>query len=118
MRRWANYNGIYLAYPDDTGSDEPTTPTLDLTAGLRDITVTLGNAAAGDAIAWIVHRATSGSFPTQLSNTIYIIALDGTNDVTFVDGPLDPGTYYYNAGALLKDGTIGMDIGEENTTIS
>lgn len=118
QRRWANYSMPSQAYPPTEALTPPDVPTLAVSAGVRDVTVTLGDTTLNDGWGAVVYRSTSMGFTPALSNAIYLIAYNGTNDVTFVDGPLEAGTYYYNATPFTTDGYLDSAIGEESAVIT
>jgi hypothetical protein len=63
----------------------------------------------------LLRRGTTGV--SQLSNAVMAAETAGTQNV-FVDGPLEPGTYYYNARIWSTDGKLGAIGTEVSATVT
>jgi len=63
----------------------------------------------------LLRRGTTGV--SELSNAVMAAEVGDTQNV-FVDGPLDPGTYYYNARIWSTDGKLGAIGTEVSATVT
>jgi len=116
--RWRNFLGVSKEEPAAESADSSTMGALSAVAGVRSITVTQAVTAIGNAWAIAFFRSPTGTFDTAYDNLKKVLPTDGTNDVVFVDSPLDPGTYYYDTRPITDDGTLGAETGEENATVT
>lgn len=75
------------------------------TAGVRQITLDIEAAAAGDA-TWgtVIYRSLTTGFTAAVSNIHAVILSTPAAPVTFVDTPLDPDEYFYRAQPFADDG--------------
>ena len=55
----------------------------------------------------IICRSTAEITTPGWANAIAVIQADGANKVTFVDSPLDTGTYHYRTAVFTDDGVCG-----------
>lgn len=116
-KRWRNFNAPTDTYPEATTDTGSVSDTHTVVAGERSITVTLKTTTANDGWAIAVFRSLSGTFDTAWDNLVQIVPIDGTNDVTWVDTPLDPGAYYYDMRTITKDGQLSAEEGELTDTV-
>lgn len=116
--RWRDFKAPSQVDPAGEGGTPPTEGTLAASAGIRSITVTQPITAAADGWGIVFFRSTTTGFDTAWDNAIGIAAVDGTNDVIWVDSPLDPDTYYYKIRSITDDGVLGAESAEVNATVS
>lgn len=116
--RWRDFKAPTQHDPEDTADTAPTLGTLAAAAGVRSITVTQPVTAAADGWGIAFFRSTSTGFDSAYDNLVAVKAVDGTNDVIFVDSPLDPGTYYYVVRSITDDGQLSAQSSEVNATVT
>lgn len=118
LLRNRNFLGMGKEHPVDAAAGPDAIDTFTATAGVRQITIALSLAAPGTA-GWgfLIYRSTSTGFTPAFDNLVAVIATDGVSDVYFVDTPLDPDTYYYDAKPFSDSGGLGSLDGEINATV-
>jgi hypothetical protein len=116
--RWRNFLAPTQSYPEAETAFSGTLGGATAAAGVRSITVTQPVTAAGNGWGIAFFRADSTGFSTAFDNLKRIVEFDGTNDIVFVDSPLDPGTYYYNLRSITDDGALGAELGEVSDTVT
>lgn len=115
--RWRDFLAPTAHDPEDTTDTPPTPGTLALTLGVRSITATVTITTAADGWGVLLFRSPTGTFSTAFDNLIAAELIVGTADVVFVDSPLDPGAYYYDARSFTFDGQVTAEMGEETETV-
>jgi hypothetical protein len=116
--RWRDFLAPTQHDPEAT-SDTPCTPGAgSATAGVRSITVDQAISAAADGWGVMFFRDLSPAFATTFDKLKHVGQIVGTADVTFVDSPLVPDTYYYNMRSFTADGQLSAEIGEVNATVT
>lgn len=117
VRRWRSFKGLSAVYPATEASGTGWITTLQANASVRDITLRVFMSAAGDN--WCLHffRHHSAGF-TQTWDKLHLTYLRvGTGWLEFLDGPLQPGTYYYQVAKSSRDGNYGSHVYEASATI-
>lgn len=115
--RWRDFLAPTSHDPEDDTDTQIVMGTLVLTLGVRSITATQGITTANDGWGVLLFRSPTGTFTPTFDNLIQVKPIDGTNDVVFVDSPLDAGTYYYDTVPFTLDGQMGAETGEETETV-
>lgn len=116
--RWRNFLAPSQDYPAAETAFSGTLGAASAAAGERQITVTQPVTAAGNGWGIAFFRSASTGFATAFDNLVRVVEFDGTNDIVFVDTPLDPGTYYYNLRSITDDGALGAELGEVSDTVT
>lgn len=116
--RWRSFKGPSKEDPAVDTTSTGTLGTLAATAGVRQVTVTQPTTVAGNLWGYVIYRGTSTGFDIVWSAAIAVVPVDGTNDVVYIDTPLDPGTYYYVVQSLTDDGAKGAETDEVNAAAS
>lgn len=116
--RWRNFLAPTQEYPEVETAFGGTLGAATAVAGVRSITVT--QPVTDDDNGWGIafFRSDSTGFSTAYDNLVRVLPFDGTNDIVFVDSPLDPGTYYYNLRTITDDGALGAELGEVDATVT
>jgi hypothetical protein len=119
----ARLNRSFLApsqsYPVVNGVAVDAIDTFTATAGVREISIVLNQVAVSDAVwGFLLFWSTTTGFTPAFSNLLRVIPANGITEVTFVHGPLDPDTYYYDAKPFGPEGFIGALDGEVNATVA
>ena len=118
QKRYRNFLAPSTADPPATADVQPVVGVTTAVAGVRSITVTIPITTANTGWGVLVYRALTTAFATAFDNLVWAGPLDGTNDITFVDSPLVPDTYYYNFRAFTEDGQLDTEDGEINATVT
>lgn len=118
LARWRN--GEYPSQADPPAEDD-TPATMGTCTGqavgrLAEITAVTTTPADGWGI--FLHRSTTTGFTPGYSTLVSAKPHDGTNNVIFEDGPLDPGTYYYKLISGSKNGVKGTASNQVSVTIT
>ncbi len=119
LLRNRNFLGLSQAYPPTLTLAVDAINTFTATAGVRQITIALNDVdITGDNWGFLLYRSTLTGFTPAFDNLIAIVAAAGTTIVNFVDTPLVPDTYYYDAKPFTTDATIGALNGEINAVVT
>jgi hypothetical protein len=89
---------------------------LSATVSGRQIIVSVPYTAGGSDWGMALCRGLTTGLDETPAEAIMIIPASAT-PMIFVDGPLDPGTYYYNAFVFPDDGTMGTVGTEASGTV-
>jgi len=116
--RWRDFLAPSDSDPAAATDTPATTGVITTAAGVRSATLTIPITSADDGWGVLAFRGTPTGFSTAFDNLIGVGLIDGTADVTIVDTPLDPGTYYYNFREFTLDGQLGAELGEESVVIT
>ena len=115
--RWRDFLAPSIADPATEDDTNRVAGALGLTLGVRSITATQAITTANAGWAVALFRSPTGSFDTTFDNLIAIRPISGTDDVVFVDSPLDPGAYYYDTRMISLAGKLSDETGEETETV-
>lgn len=114
--RWNHFKGPTAAYPAaevGAGGDAPTTT---VTAGVKELSLSIAHGVASPDWGWIIHRSTTTGFTPSRSTAVAVIPTAADPDV-YLDAPLTTGeTYYYRIGGISDDGVKGTLEAEKNGT--
>ena len=115
--RWRNFLAPSEAHPAAEASTAPSAPTGVATAGVRQISLALTHGANAANFGMMIFRGTAAPTPA-FSNCVQVVAVNGAGDATWVDTPLEPGTYHYKAIGFMKDGKIGTASADIQGTVT
>lgn len=118
QERWRNFLGPTQEDPAAGAGTPATLSTATATAGVRQITVDYPVTTVADNWGLIIFRSLSSGFTPSISNCLAVILADTTGGKEYVDTPLDPDTYYYNAIPFTDDGVLGSAAGEVNAQVT
>lgn len=105
-------------YPPAETSTAPSGPTGTATPDGRSMILEITDGANAPDWGYVIYRSLTSSFTPAWSNAIAVVPWDSSGTTTYVDSPLDPDTYYYNARGFMADGKEGADGTEFNGTIT
>lgn len=93
--------------------------TFTAVAGVRQITITISTTVMQDE-NWgsLLFRGLVTGFTPSVSNLVAVVPSDSANDVIFVDTPLEPDEYFYDAKAFSTDGKELALEGEISATVT
>lgn len=115
--RWRNFTAPSKDDPAAAVDTAAVLGALSLTLGVRSITVTQAVTTANDGWGILIFRSPTTTFDTTYDNLIAIGTVSGTDDVVYVDSPLDPGDYFYDTREFTEDGQMSAETGEETETV-
>lgn len=106
-------------YPALVAQTASAIDTFAATAGERQITITINDDTLDD-VNWgfLIFRALSTGFTPAFDNLVAIVEADGANVQSWVDTPLVPDTYYYDAKPFTVDASLGALKGEINGVVA
>lgn len=107
LTSWQSFSGPTQSSPAAETSDPLTVTDQTLTGGHGQITIEV--TPSGSTAIWgiAIFRDTAEITATSWANCIAILDADGANPVTWVDSPLDAGTYHYRSAVFNVDGVLG-----------
>jgi hypothetical protein len=114
-RNWRDQMTPSQATPAAIAQSPTTISSISTNVSGRQVAVEVTIAATTNQWGVAICRSLTSSFSPTPSNVIGIVKATSTT-ITFVDGPLVPDTYYYNAFAFTKDGVTG-NIGTEDEAV-
>jgi len=83
----------------------------------RQVQVPIGSVSGGDNWGLVLCRSLVTGFTPSPSNAVAIVPAAGFLDA-ITDGPLAPGTYFYNCFIFSIDGLIGAAGGEDEAVVT
>jgi hypothetical protein len=107
MSSWQNFVTPTASYPAANASAGLTETTMGLTGGLGMVTVVLTPSGATSIWGHLIFRGTAEITAPSWANCIAAVVANGANAVTYVDTPLEPGTYHYRSAVFNVDGVHG-----------
>lgn len=116
--RWRDFLACTQAFPEATANTAPTEGALAAVAGVRSITITQPITAAADGWGIAFFRGLVTAFDSAFDNLIGISLVSGTDDVIWVDSPLEPDEYFYNIRSITEDGQLGSQSAEVDATVT
>lgn len=115
--RWRDFTAPSQHEPPAEADTPATVGAFSVAAGVRSITCTQAITTAADGWAIAFFRSPTTTFATSFDNLIGAVAISGTDDVVYVDSPLEPGDYYYDTREFTEDGQLSAETGEETDTV-
>jgi len=116
--RWRNFSPPSQAQGVSGAGDQVAWNTVpDATAGVDSVTIDWDITTANDGWGLIIYRSLSTGFTPSLANCVAIVPAGTTGADTWLDSPLDPDTYYYDAQPFTDGGSLGALTGEVNATV-
>lgn len=116
--RWRDFLAPCQMDPPAATDVPSTLGTLAAVPGVRSITITQPVTTASDGWAVALFRGLVTSFGSAFDNLIQILPIDATNDVVFVDSPLDPDEYFYVARSITLDGQLSTEGNEASAEVT
>lgn len=118
LRRWRNFLGVGQDSDPAAGDTGPTHGAGSAAGGVRMATVTMAVTAPGDGWGLAIFRKFDSAVTPAFDNLVAVIPYDGTEDVVFVDTPLDPGTWHYDFMSITKDGLFTDETDPVNAVVT
>ena len=117
QRRWRNFQMPSTQDPAQEESTAPSDPSGAATPGVRSMLIELWHGVQAPNWGYAIFRSLTSSFTLTWDKCIAVVQVDAGGDAEYIDTPLDPGTYYYNAIGFMVDGKKGADGLEFSGTI-
>ena len=118
LKRWRNFLGIGQDNTPDAADTGPANGVAAAAGGVRMATVTLPVTTANDAWGNFIFRKTDSAVTPAFDNLVAVLPYDGTNDIVFVDTPLDAATYHYDFYSVTKDGLFTDETDPVNAVVT
>lgn len=116
LTRWSHFKGPSKAYPAADASAAASAPTTTITAGVRELQLSIADGATPPSWGWMVFRSTTTGFTPSFSNLIHVLPRTATPTV-WIDKPLTSGvTYYYRIKGFNSDAKLGALEAEKSGT--
>jgi len=116
--RWRRFLGPSKLDPATEASTGLTISAFTATGSVRQCTLAITPSAGTNLWCYTLHRKSTSSVTPTFDNCVRIIVADGANQVSYVDTPLAPGTYYYKVIPLNVDGKKGTASTEQSGTVT
>jgi hypothetical protein len=107
LSRWQLIKGPTEAYPAAEASTPLTVTTQTLTGAAGYATVAITPSGSTNIWALAIFRSTAEITAPSWANCVAVIPANGASLVSYVDSPLDAGTYHYRTAVMNVDGIIG-----------
>lgn len=117
MARWRDGFGPTDEWPAARIISPINIVTLAPTVQERSVTLDVAWSSNADTIGCVIYRSSTASFTPGWNNARHIIPNYHPTDIAWVDSPLQPGAYYYDAASITADGVVGAEVGEELATV-
>lgn len=117
QRRWRDFNTPTMVDPPSMVGVAPTGPTGTATPDGRAMILEITDTVTAPDWGYAIFRSIAGVFTLAWSNCIAVVQWDVGGVTTYVDSPLEPDQYFYNAIGFLETGVEGADGVEWDGTI-
>lgn len=107
--RWRDFNTPSKQDPPTLVGTEPTGPTGVATPNVRSMSLVITDGATPPDFGYAIFRSLTGTFSLNWDNCIAVVPWGDDGTTEYVDSPLEPDTYYYNAIGFLATGVEGAD---------
>jgi hypothetical protein len=107
MDRWQNFFAPSQANPAAEASTPLTVTTQTLTGAAGYVSIAITPSGATNIWGLAIFRSTAEITTPSWANCIAVVEADGANAVTYIDSPLEAGTYHYRTAVINVDGIKG-----------
>lgn len=118
QRRWRDFDTPSKEDPPTEAGTAPTGPTGVATPDGRSMRITITDGVNAPDWGYALFRSTTAVFTLSWANCIAVIDWSGAATTDYVDSPLEPDQYFYNAIGFLATGLEGADGTEFDGTIT
>lgn len=119
LQRWTQFTSPSKETPVTAVGVAPTFTTLpDVTDGVRQATVNWDITALNDAWGLLIFRDPVTLFTPSRDNLVGVALLKILTADTFIDTPLEPGTYFWNFQSFTDDGVKSASLGEQTAVVT
>ena len=109
QRRWRDFDTPSKEDPATETGTAPTGPTGVATPNVRSMTLAISDGANAPDFGYAIFRSLTSTFTLNWDNCIAVVPWDDSGTTEYVDSPLEPDTYYYNAIGFMATGLEGAD---------
>ncbi len=117
QKRWRDFNTPTNEDPAVETGTLPTGPTGVATPDIRSMTLVITDGVNPPDFGYAIFRSLTGVFNLAFSNCIAVVPWDVSGTTTYIDSPLEPDQYFYNAIGFLDTGLEGADGTEFDGTV-
>ncbi len=117
QKRWRDFNTPTIEDPATETGTLPTGPTGVATPDIRSMTLVITDGANPPDYGYAIFRSLTGTFSLAFSNCIAVVPWDSGGTTKYIDSPLEPDQYFYNAIGFLETGLEGADGTEFDGTV-
>lgn len=118
LMRWQSFLSPTTDFPAAEVSTGLTVSTQTLTGGQGMVTIDMTPSGSTDILGFAIFRDTAEITSPNWNNCIAVGIADGANLVSYVDSPLDAGTYHYRTAVINVDGVMGTVHADGTATAS
>lgn len=118
LRRWRDFNTPSVFDPATEIGTLPTGPTGVATPDIRSMTLVITDGVNPPDFGYAIFRSLTGTFSLAFSNCIAVVDWDSGGTTEYIDSPLEPDQYFYNAIGFLDTGLEGADGTEFDGTVT
>lgn len=118
LNRWQDWKGPTQENPAGESVNALTVSAHTYTGSAGTATLSLTPSAATNIWGFVILRDTETITAPSWINAVGVVEADGANAITFVDSPLDAGTYHYRAAVMNDDGTIGAVLADATCVVT
>lgn len=94
-------------HPAARASTAPSTPTITITAGTRQASIAIAAGSTKPTWGYSIHRSQQTGLTANWTNCVALVQADANGAASYIDTPLQSGTYYYVAKPFNADGKDG-----------
>jgi hypothetical protein len=105
LARFRNAMGPVQSPLEMEPTTAPSIATISVVGGVRSASVGINPATGTNLAGYIIYRG-AGAPAGTWSEIVGVIAANGAADVTFVDSPMDAGTYHYKVKPFHIEGVF------------
>jgi hypothetical protein len=113
--RWRSFLGPSKLDPAAVAAIAPAAPTTTVTAGVRQLGLSIADGAQVPDWGWMIFRSLVTGFTPAYSNLVAVIAATASPTL-FVDAALTPVAHYYRIKGFMIDGKLGTLEAEKTGT--
>lgn len=118
QKRWRDFDTPTNEDPATETGTIPTGPTGVATPSVRTMTLAITDGVNPPDFGYAIFRSLTGTFTLAWDNCIAVVPWDSGGVTEYIDGPLEPDQYFYNAIGFLDTGLEGADGTEFDGTIT
>lgn len=105
--RWSHFTTPSQADPATETGTAPDAPTTTITAGVKELQLSIADGANPPDWGWLIFRSTTTGFTPSISNLVHAIEKTATPTVYVDTGLLTGVPYYYRIKGFMATGLAG-----------
>lgn len=119
LRRWTQFTAPSKVSPVVPAGTQPTFTSLPASVGaVGQATITWDLNALNNAWGLLIFRSLTGGFTPGRNTLIGVALLKILTADTFIDTPVEAGSYFYNYQAFTDTGSLGTALGQTTATVT